>query len=96
MLKYVAFIKDEQVNIHRYLSGLHSFISDKIDYDDPKTMDETIRNANCLYEKQRGRVIFQKAWEDKMKSKVEQRKKVDKKPFLRNIFKEIQLSRSPE
>jgi hypothetical protein len=29
-LKYVSFIKDEQVNIHRYLSGLPSFINDKI------------------------------------------------------------------
>jgi hypothetical protein len=35
LLKYVSFIKDEQVKIHRYLSGLPSFISDKIQYDDP-------------------------------------------------------------
>jgi hypothetical protein len=30
LLKYVSFIKDEQVKIHRYLSGLPSFINDKI------------------------------------------------------------------
>jgi hypothetical protein len=30
LLKYVAFIKDEQVKIQRYLSGFPSFISDKI------------------------------------------------------------------
>jgi hypothetical protein len=30
LLKYVSFIKDEHVKIHRYLSGLPSFISDKI------------------------------------------------------------------
>ena len=30
MLKYVSFIKDEQVKIHRHLSGLPSFINDKI------------------------------------------------------------------
>jgi hypothetical protein len=30
MLKYVSFIKDEQVKIQRYLSGMPSFISDKI------------------------------------------------------------------
>ena len=39
--KHVAFIKDEQVKIHRYLSGLPSFINDKIQYDDPKTLEET-------------------------------------------------------
>jgi hypothetical protein len=37
LLKYVSFIKDETVNIHRYLSGIPSFISEKIQYDDPKT-----------------------------------------------------------
>jgi hypothetical protein len=74
LLKYVSFIKDEQVKIQRYLSGLPSFISDKIQYDDPKTLEETIRRAKCLYEQRRGRPAFQQAWEDKMKSKVEQRK----------------------
>jgi hypothetical protein len=83
-LKYVAFIKDEQVKIQRYLSGFPSFISDKIQYDDPKTLEETIRHAKCLYDQQRGRPTFQKAWEDKMKSKVEQRKKGAKPPFFRN------------
>jgi hypothetical protein len=43
LLKYVSFIKEEPVKIQRYLSGLPSFISDKIQYDDPKTLEETIR-----------------------------------------------------
>jgi hypothetical protein len=43
LLKYVSFIKDEIVKIHRYLSGLPSFINEKIQYDDPKTLEETIR-----------------------------------------------------
>jgi hypothetical protein len=30
LLKYVAFIKDEQVKIYRYLSGFPSFINEKI------------------------------------------------------------------
>ena len=50
LLKYVVFIKDEQVKIHRYLSGMLSFISAIIHYDDPKTLEETIRHAKCLYE----------------------------------------------
>jgi hypothetical protein len=29
LLKYVSFIKDEIVKIHRYLSGLSSFITEK-------------------------------------------------------------------
>jgi hypothetical protein len=83
-LKCVAFIKDEQVKIHRYLSGLPSFIIDKIQYDDPKTLEETIRCTKCIYDQQNGRPNFQKAWEDKMKRKVEQRKKGIKPPIFRN------------
>jgi hypothetical protein len=44
-LKYVSFIKDEAVKIHRYLSGLPPFIGDKIQYDNPNTMEETIRRV---------------------------------------------------
>jgi hypothetical protein len=81
----VPFIKDEQVNIQRYKSGITSFISENIQYDDSKTLEETISHSKCLYEKQRGRPNFQNAWEDKMKSKVEQRNKGVKPPFFRNI-----------
>jgi hypothetical protein len=38
LLKYVSFIKDEIVKIQRYLSGLKYFISEKIQYEDPKTL----------------------------------------------------------
>jgi hypothetical protein len=41
LLKYVPFIKDEKVKIQMYLSGLPSFISNKIQYDDHKTLEET-------------------------------------------------------
>ena len=43
LLKYLSLIKDEIVKIQRYLSGFPSLISDKIQYDDPRTLEETIR-----------------------------------------------------
>ena len=69
LLKYVSFIKHEIVNIQRYLSGMPSFISDKIQYDDPKTLEETIRRDKFLYDQKNGNPTFQKAWEDKKKFK---------------------------
>jgi hypothetical protein len=41
--KYLPLIKDETAKIQRYLSGLPPSISYKIQYDDPKTIEETIR-----------------------------------------------------
>jgi hypothetical protein len=84
LLKYVSFIKDETVKIQRYLSGFPSFTSEKIQYDDPKTLEETIRRAKCLYDQQKARATFQKAWEDNKKFKMDQRKKGAKPPFFRN------------
>jgi predicted AlkP superfamily phosphohydrolase/phosphomutase len=43
LLKYVDFIKVEKVKIQIFMSGLPSFYSDKIQYDNPKTLEETIR-----------------------------------------------------
>jgi hypothetical protein len=82
--KYVNFIKDEKVKIQRFLSGLPSFYSDKIQYDNPKTMEETIKRARNLYEWRKGRNFFQKAWNDKMKDKKDQKHKGFKPPFFRN------------
>jgi hypothetical protein len=62
LLKYVYFIKNETVKIQRYLSELPAFISDKIQYDDPKTLEETIRRAKCIYDQQKARPTFQKTW----------------------------------
>jgi hypothetical protein len=85
LLKYVSFIKDETVKIQRYLSELPPSIIDKIQYDDPKTMEEMIRREKCLYEQQREKPNFEKAWDDKKKFQMDQRKKGTKRPFFRNI-----------
>jgi hypothetical protein len=84
LLKYVESIKDEKVKIQMFLSGLPSFYSDNIQYDNPNTLEETIRKARHLYEERKGRPVFQKAWNDKMKGKNDQRKKCFKPPFFSN------------
>jgi hypothetical protein len=84
LLKYVPFIKDEPVKIQRYLSGLPPSIGDKIQYDYPKTMEETIRSEKCVYENQRENPTFRKAWDDQKKFMKEQRQKGNKPPFFRN------------
>jgi hypothetical protein len=49
LLKYVDFIKYDKVKIQRFLSGLTSY-SDKIQYDNLKTLEETIRKERHIYE----------------------------------------------
>jgi hypothetical protein len=83
-LKYFDFIKDEKVKIKRFLSRLPSFYSDNIQYDNPKTLEETIRRPRKLYEKRKGRPVFQTNWNERMKEKKDQRKKYFKLSFFRN------------
>jgi hypothetical protein len=82
--KYVDFIKDEKVKIQRFLSGLHSFYSDKIQYYKPKTLEEAIRREKHIYEHSKGRLILQKDLNEKMKVKKDQRRKGFKPPFFKN------------
>jgi hypothetical protein len=84
LLKCVMFIKDETIKIQRYLSGLIPSIGDKIQYDDPNTMEETIRRVKCLCEQKREKPTFRKAWDDQKKFKKEQRQKENKPSFFRN------------
>jgi hypothetical protein len=60
LFKCVSFIKDKEVNIQRYLSGIPSFISDKIQYDDPKTLEEAIIRDECLYGQFKGKINLPK------------------------------------
>jgi hypothetical protein len=84
LLRYVDFIKDEKVKIHRFLSGFPSFYKDKIQFDEPKTLEEAMRKSKYLYEQSKARPTFQKSWDDKKKGKMDQRRKGFKPPFFRN------------
>jgi hypothetical protein len=96
LLKYVSLIKDETIKIQRYLSGLPSFISDKIKYDDPKRLEETIRQAKCLYDHKKSRPTFQNCCEYKTKFNMDHRKKGTKPPFFGNNLRGKSTSREPK
>jgi hypothetical protein len=64
LLKYVGFIKDEKVKIHRLLSGLPSFYKENIHYYEPRNLTETIRKDKYMYEKGKGRESMHKSWKD--------------------------------
>ena len=42
LMRYVDCIKEEKIKIQLFLSGLPSFYKDRIQYDEPKTLEEAI------------------------------------------------------
>jgi len=71
LLKYVGFIKDEKVNIDIFLSGLSYLYKYNIQYDESKTLVETIIKSNDLYEQGKGSEYFLKYWKEKKKEKYD-------------------------
>jgi hypothetical protein len=60
ILRSVILIRDEKVKIQRFLSGLPSFYRVKIQFDEPKYLEEVIRKAKYLYENNRGKSSFER------------------------------------
>jgi hypothetical protein len=48
-IRYVPYIKDEKVNMQRFISGLPQSFQDKIEFDEPKILEVTIRKARYFY-----------------------------------------------
>jgi hypothetical protein len=42
LLRYVPYIKDEKVKVQRFINGLHQTYRNKIEFDEPKTLEDTI------------------------------------------------------
>jgi hypothetical protein len=72
--RYVGFIKYEKLKIQRFLRGFPSFYKNNIEFDEPKTLEDTIRKKKYMYEQEKGRETFHNSWKDK-KEKLDYRMK---------------------
>ena len=50
LLRFVPYIKEEKVKVQRFLSCLPQAYKDRIEFDNPKTLDEVLRKAQLCYE----------------------------------------------
>jgi hypothetical protein len=49
-MRYVPYIKDEKVKMQRFISGFPRPFRDRIEFDEPNTLEDTIRKARYFYE----------------------------------------------
>ena len=75
LLRYVQYIKDEKVKIQQFLSGLPQAYKDRIEFYEPRTLEEVIRKDKYCYEQIKGKPNYHKAWKDKKNEMFDQRKK---------------------
>ena len=55
LLRYVPYIIDKKLKIQRFLSCLPTSFKDKIEFDNPKTLEEAMRKANFCYEQSKNK-----------------------------------------
>eukprot|EP00253_Pinus_taeda_P001879 PITA_01879 len=71
LLRYVPYIREEKEKVQRFVSSLPSYMRERIEFDNPKSMDEVIRKARICYQqgKQKGETASRK-WNEKKSFKT--------------------------
>ena len=92
LLRFVPYIKEEKVKVQRFLSCLPQAYKDRIEFDNPKSLDEVLRKSRLCYEQYKLRGDLTKTWKDRKQEKSNQRKKGFKPPPLRNMLRNPQGS----
>eukprot|EP00253_Pinus_taeda_P012452 PITA_12452 len=66
LLHYVPYIREEKEKVQRFVSSLPPYMRERIEFDNPKSMDEVIRKARICYQqsKQKGKTASRK-WNEK-------------------------------
>jgi len=65
LLRYVPYIHEEKAKVHRFMSSLPTFMKEKLEYDNPKTMDEAVRKARIYYQQMKQKGEVNKNWPNK-------------------------------
>ena len=84
LLRYVRYIRDDKVKIQLFLSGVSQTYKDRIDFDEPRTLEEAIRKAKYCYDQNKRKPGLHKTWKDKSNEKFDQRKKCSKPSHFQN------------
>eukprot|EP00253_Pinus_taeda_P012458 PITA_12458 len=71
LLRYVPYIREEKAKVQRFVSSLPAYMQERIEFDNPKSMDEVIRKARICYQqgKQKGETANRK-WNEKRNFKT--------------------------
>ena len=75
LLRYVPYLVDEKPKVHRFLSCLPYHIKYRIEYDNPKTLEEAMRKANFFLEQNRKKESLANWKAKKNNNQFEQKKK---------------------
>lgn len=65
LLRYVPYIHEEKAKVQRFISSLPTFMKEKLEFDNPKTMDEAVWKAQICYQQMKQKGEVNKSWPSK-------------------------------
>jgi hypothetical protein len=68
LLRYAPYLKDEKEMIQCFISGLPQSYQDRIEFEKPKTLEDTIHKDKCFYDESKHKHESPKDWKRKDKS----------------------------
>ena len=86
LLRYVPYIREEKAKLQKFLNCLPTVYKEKIEFDNPNTMDEAVRKAILCYQQFKGKAEQGKSWMNKGEFKG----KRPKPAYLRNFGRDHQ------
>ena len=92
LLRYVPYLVDEKPKVQWFLNCLPYHIKYRIEYDNPKTLEEAMRKANFCYEQNRKKESMAN-WKAKKNNNYDQKKKESVLGILKIVMPEIFLIR---
>eukprot|EP00253_Pinus_taeda_P017918 PITA_17918 len=88
LLRYVPYIREEKAKVQRFVSSLPLTMRERIEFDNPKTMDEEIRKARLCYQQNKSKGENSgKRWTDKRGSKMPMGSKAARSSFQKGFSK---------
>ena len=72
---YVPYIVDEKPKIQHFISCLAHVYKERIEYDNPRTLEEAMRKANFSYEQNKNKNQNVNNWKDKKHNKFKHKGK---------------------
>jgi hypothetical protein len=90
LLRYVPYIKAEKAKVQRFISGLPKDYRNRIEFDEPKTLEDTIRKATYCHEQFGHRAEPREGWKQKNSSRFQ--KRGIKSPGFKNYKKNPRMN----
>jgi len=75
LLRYVPYVVDEKPKIQCFLSCLPTSYKDRIEFDNPKTLEEAMRKSKLCFEQYKTRNENSKNWKGKKVERFDPRRK---------------------